>query len=131
MRKGVTHEELERAIAEAERVAGKYVVRCAITEDGVTDFEYANFGPGDTYVINVWNCRATLCRQRGHFDLEPVELAGLSAEEVAAVEDWLYDNVDAQGSITVSGIYPIVVEPPDAVAKALWTLEVDQNVDQN
>lgn len=112
--------EIEKQVEALERSSGRWVMSYTIEEGGkITDVEYANFGPFDDYVINVWNLKPSLCRQVNCMKLEPVD-DKIPDDLKSVYEEWLADNVEAQGgAINISGIYRVVLGMPIAVADAL------------
>lgn len=115
----MTGKQLEELIKEIERKAGKYVAMRRFDENGITDVEFANIGPYDDYVINVWNCRAELCRQAEDWHFSSVD--GLIPDSLREeYEAWLVANIDAQGgTISTSGIYRVVLGMPKPIADVL------------
>lgn len=105
---------LER-IHEAERRAGRFLVRAQVDAEGtLSSAEFAEFGPGDL-VLSVWNCQVELClAQRtlsGGYTLE--EVLPERDYENERVQRWLRRALEAAGgAITWSGHYPVVIRVP-------------------
>lgn len=136
MTNSIDLKDIERQIDELEHRHGKWVTSYSITPDGVSDVEFADIGPFDDYVINVWNCRAELRKQTGKMKLEPV--GDMIPDDLRELyEDWLLENIEAQGgAINFSGIYRVVLGMPVAIANALgivpememWDEEDDEDM---
>lgn len=115
----MTFEEIDRKLDELERHTGKWVTGFTLTPEGITNVVYADIGPFDDYVINVWDCKAELCKQVGRMDFVSVE-DKIPDELKDTCAEWLLDNIEAQGgAINRSGIYRVVLGMPAAVAEAL------------
>jgi len=112
--------EIEKQVEVLERSSGRWVMSYAVDEGGkITDVEYANFGPLDDYVINVRGFKPSLCRQINCMKLESVD-DKIPDDLKSVYEEWLVDNVEAQGgAINISGIYRVVLGMPIAIADAL------------
>ena len=112
-------QEIAEKIACLEREAGKFVVHAEVVDGELRKVEYAPFGPGDL-VIFVWNMRAHLAiaSTKGARDLEFKYID--FPEESPKVEEWLWENVYAQGgAMNVSGLYTVVLPLPETVREAI------------
>lgn len=120
MNKSVSVRELEERIKKIENEAGRWVTRYRITEDGsVLPVEFADVGPHDRCVINVYGCRPELCVQRGRMKLAPVEVY-IPEERLEEYEQWLYDNLEEQNApVNISGIRKVVLPVPEFIDEAV------------
>jgi len=109
----LTYEELKKALAEIERQTGKFISSAEIKDGKIVSYVLASFGPNDL-VLNVWDCRGSLCRavsnEDGGFGLKTV----YDDDGSQRFWNWCVRNCyKAGGAINMSGWYPVVIPIPN------------------
>jgi hypothetical protein len=108
---GISTKDFEKMLREIEEKTGKFVSSAQVQDGKIVSYELAPFGPNDL-VLNVWNCKGAIARAiRKDMGLE---IKNIYEDDSDRFQNWCFRNCYiAGGSITTSGVYPIVIPIPN------------------
>jgi hypothetical protein len=103
-------------IEEIEKETGRFVSSAEIRDGKVVSYELAPFGP-DELVLNVWNCKGSIARTEKN---NGFRIKTIYEDDSDRFQNWCFRNCYiAGGSITTSGIYPIIITIPKWLKKKI------------